>query len=198
MESATTITLSNTTLSRNFIISFCAVITFHISILATKLIDKSQTFEHGPKTSRMAVRLQVMDNKKVIVSPKTKPLKNKINKKSVVTEKKEISTEKIVSQDREQIKKEVTPKNVDSIITNYVKPSYPRIALRRGITGEVVLALWVKGNGTLEKLIVETSSGNNSLDHSALVAAKTWKFKQISNNFSKVFKFKKRIVYSIN
>ena len=184
--------------SRLMILSFSFVFFGHLALLTYKFLDHDNSFVHGTKTTSIAVRLKTYDTPKD-KAQLTPPLKKKVIKKKVKKAKSTIAKAKKENKTSDKKPKETNlSKSIDSIITNYVKPIYPRIALRRGITGEVVLALWVKGNGALEKLIVEKSSGNDSLDKSALIAAKTWKFKEFSSNFSKTFKFKKKIVYSLN
>ena len=56
------------------------------------------------------------------------------------------------------------------------KPSYPRIARRRGYEGVVVLKVEILDNGRVGELRVKRSSGHHILDRSALKTVKQWKF----------------------
>jgi protein TonB len=56
------------------------------------------------------------------------------------------------------------------------KPEYPSIAKSRGWTGKVMLRVQVSPEGTTTSIEVETSSGHEMLDESAIDAVKKWKF----------------------
>jgi protein TonB len=56
------------------------------------------------------------------------------------------------------------------------KPEYPSIAKSRGWTGKVMLRVQVSPEGTATSIEVETSSGHEMLDESAIDAVKKWKF----------------------
>jgi protein TonB len=56
------------------------------------------------------------------------------------------------------------------------KPEYPAIAKSRGWTGKVMLRVQVSPEGTATSIEVETSSGHEMLDESAIDAVKKWKF----------------------
>ena len=56
------------------------------------------------------------------------------------------------------------------------KPSYPRIARKRGYEGIVVLKVEILDNGRVGQLRVKRSSGHHILDRSALKTVKQWKF----------------------
>lgn len=90
------------------------------------------------------------------------------------------------------------PKAFQSVINNYVQPHYPRLALRRKITGKVNLELIVMGNGKLKDVRIAQSSGNELLDNSALRAAQRWTFRQISANPNALYTLSKTVVYKIN
>ena len=86
----------------------------------------------------------------------------------------------------------------DSAIQNYVHPHFPRIAIRRGMTGTVKIALLVKGSGKVEQVRITQSSGHDILDNSALTAAKQWVFKQLSKNLDQIYSVNKILVFRIN
>lgn len=56
------------------------------------------------------------------------------------------------------------------------KPEYPTIAKSRGWQGKVMLRVQVSAEGSSESVEVETSSGHEILDESAIEAVKKWKF----------------------
>ena len=55
-------------------------------------------------------------------------------------------------------------------------PVYPRQARRDGIEGTVTLKVLVTSAGTPAKVVLETSSGSDTLDRAALNAVKAWRF----------------------
>lgn len=62
-------------------------------------------------------------------------------------------------------------------------PSYPRDALREGITGTVLLEVLVDVDGSPLKVTIHRSSGNRALDRAAqLQVQKHWRFRPASRN----------------
>ena len=62
-------------------------------------------------------------------------------------------------------------------------PSYPRGALREGITGTVLLEVLVDVDGSPLKVTIHRSSGNRGLDRAAqLQVLKHWRFRPASRN----------------
>ncbi len=62
-------------------------------------------------------------------------------------------------------------------ILNKVMPKYPQWALKKGITGAVVLKLWVMPDGSVKSNItVEQSSGFPELDQTVVIALTRWQF----------------------
>ncbi|HRO26340.1 MAG TPA: energy transducer TonB [Luteimonas sp.] len=55
-------------------------------------------------------------------------------------------------------------------------PSYPQAALRAGASGDVVLRIEVRADGTPGKVEVVTSSRNRALDREAVRAVRRWRF----------------------
>lgn len=141
------------------------------------------------------VRLQERLRPRPKVQPR--PIKRVIEKsEKKVTKKVEPQVKPITT---EEVATNTPPtKAFESSIKDYVSPHYPRIALRRGITGVVRLTIWVKGSGEIDKIVLAESSGHSSLDNSALDAAKQWKFKQLSSNSQQLYKLSKTVVYKIN
>lgn len=56
-------------------------------------------------------------------------------------------------------------------------PSYPRGALRRGESGEVLLSIHVDARGVPSQVDVASSSGSRDLDRAAVAAARRWRFR---------------------
>ncbi|MDP2514113.1 energy transducer TonB [Photobacterium damselae subsp. piscicida] len=54
--------------------------------------------------------------------------------------------------------------------------SYPRLAKRRGIQGQVMVEIWINSKGKQIKQKVISSSGTEILDQAALKAIKKWEF----------------------
>ena len=62
------------------------------------------------------------------------------------------------------------------------QPKYPRIALKNGIEGTVILKVKVDKQGTPYKVEISQSSGSDMLDNAALRAARKCKFSPAINN----------------
>ncbi|MAF77574.1 MAG: hypothetical protein CME60_05375 [Halobacteriovoraceae bacterium] len=169
--------------------------------------QKSITLRAAP-ISQAPLSLKINMRKPVII-PQKKPLP-KVVKKNPFKKREKIKKEELV---KKPVKKEVaeqpvpttpqtTTKAFDSVIANYVQPHYPRMAIRRGLTGIVTLTLWIKDNGQVDRVELTKSSGHKSLDHSALEAVKRWQFKNLmashGHEQSQIYKVEKRIVYKIN
>jgi protein TonB len=56
------------------------------------------------------------------------------------------------------------------------EPRYPRVAVRRGYEGTVLLKVRVLDSGRVDEVAIEESSGYRILDKAALEAVKTWRF----------------------
>jgi TonB family protein len=147
------------------------------------------------------ISLKINLSKPVIIprkEPLKKPIKkNPLKKKEKVAEVKPV--EEIVKKDEPVAQtQQSTTRPFDSVIANYIQPQYPRMAIRRGLTGIVVLTLWIKNNGEVKKVELTKSSGHESLDQSALDAVKKWRFKDMNSLSQNLYKVEKRIVYQIN
>jgi TonB family protein len=147
-----------------------------------------------PVEQSIRVRLQEM------AKPEPKVVPRKVTKKKIIKKKVTKAKPKSVKKTLTKTVQNSQPqkKAFESVIRDYVAPHYPRLALRRGITGKVRLTLWVKGNGKLDKVLIAQSSGHQSLDQSALDAAKRWTFKDLSKEENQLFKLSKLVVYKIN
>ncbi|GEM_PF-2998906 len=158
--------------------------------------SRSTFFVSGQESFPMAQSIQVHLQEAFKPQPKRAP--KKIEKKKVIRENIAKTAPITPSKPQEENSSAPAAKNFESVVKSYVEPHYPRIALRRGITGKVSLTLWVKGTGEIDKVLVSESSGYQSLDNSALLAAKSWSFKRLSDNSNSLYKLSKVIVYKIN
>jgi len=68
------------------------------------------------------------------------------------------------------------------VYQNNPKPPYPLLAFKMKIQGKVILVVDVAESGSVNKVSVAESSGNESLDLSALEAVKNWKFTPARKN----------------
>ena len=64
-----------------------------------------------------------------------------------------------------------------AVIDSAPSPTYPPKAIRDHREGTVTLLALVRGDGSVEAALIETSSGHGSLDSAARDALLTWKFK---------------------
>lgn len=56
------------------------------------------------------------------------------------------------------------------------EPEYPRLAVRRGYEGTVLLRVHILHDGRVEAVEIEESSGHHILDRAARKAVRTWRF----------------------
>lgn len=75
-----------------------------------------------------------------------------------------------------------TPPSSDSAALNNPKPAYPRIALRRGIEGLVLLHVDVDERGYPVDIQIRKSAGFKPLDIAALRAVRRWRFLPAQRN----------------
>lgn len=61
-------------------------------------------------------------------------------------------------------------------------PEYPRLSVRRGETGRVVVRVLISPSGSVDQVSVRKSSGHSRLDDAALQAAKSARFKPYKEN----------------
>ena len=66
------------------------------------------------------------------------------------------------------------------------KPPYPARALKMRIEGTVVLRVLVLEDGATGKIVLNKSSGNDSLDQSALATVAQWKFTPAQSQGKKI------------
>ena len=71
---------------------------------------------------------------------------------------------------------QVTPPEFAAAYLRNTKPRYPASARRNGESGTVVLKVLVTREGGAARVELESSSGSNALDQSALETVKRWRF----------------------
>jgi len=169
----------------------------HAGVIFYKMGGRQLIFSTGEINKSISVRVLL---EQALKKPATKPkklvkkqtkVKKKVGRTPVPVQKEETQTQ--------ELKPSQTPEQAfDSLILAFTQPNYPRLALRRGITGVVILSLFIKSDGSMERVTVAQSSGNDLLDNSALNAAKQWKFKALGPQTAGLTVVQKRIVYKIN
>lgn len=182
-----------------FFIFLAASLIFHLTVLLyqnhkTIYLDAAPLSD-APVSIKINIRKPVITQK---VEPVKKVIKKNPFKKREIQKKVTEETPKKVVEEPISTAPQTTTKSFDSLIANYSQPHYPRLAIRRGLTGIVTLTLWIKGDGNIDKVELTKSSGHKSLDQSALNAVKLWKFKSLAQSSGNLYKVEKRIVYKIN
>jgi TonB family protein len=61
---------------------------------------------------------------------------------------------------------------------NYVNPSYPKMAIKRGLEGNVRIRIKLSAEGLIEATEILKSSGHESLDKAVLDSVHQWKFRK--------------------
>lgn len=79
-----------------------------------------------------------------------------------------------------------SPPSCNSASLNNPKPDYPRVALRRGIEGLVLLLVEVNEQGHPIEIQVKKSAGFKPLDIAALKAVRRWQFLPAQRNGTSV------------
>ena len=70
-----------------------------------------------------------------------------------------------------------------SALASNPTPTYPPDALVRGVEGRVLLRVWIRDDGTVQDVKVHQSSGDKSLDESALLTVREkWQFTPAQEN----------------
>lgn len=189
-----------TAMNQRFKLILIATALIHGAVIFYKLGGDKLIFSTGEMTESLSVKVLLQQALRKPSPAIAKPVKKPLKKKKTLTNKK---TAKPISEPEETEVAEQTPSQTpaqafDSLILDFIQPSYPRVALRRGITGVVILNLFINNDGSMEKILVSQSSGNDLLDNSALRAAKQWKFKALGAKSQGITVVEKRIVYKIN
>lgn len=69
-------------------------------------------------------------------------------------------------------------------VAGFKDPVYPRLAIKRGLEGEVKIKLNISAEGILLDTILLKGSGHKILDQAAMEAAKNWRFQKRSHPYS--------------
>ena len=189
----------STAMHQRFKLILLATALIHGAVIFYKLGGSELVFSTGEMTESLSVRVLLQQALKK-PAPSTIKKKKKPVVKKLVSQKKASTPidEKVEPETPDQTQSQTPQQAFDSLILAFTQPSYPRLALRRGITGTVILKLYILNDGSMQKVILAQSSGNDLLDNSALSAAKQWKFKALGSSSRNLTVVQKRIVYKIN
>ncbi len=156
--------------------------------------SSQRSIRTGVVKSKMAISLITNDRlskptpkQRKVVKKAQKKITKKLLKNKTLTAKKSLS---------EQLKSipSSSSQSFESLIKNYIHPVYPRIALKRELTGKVTLKLFLNSDGSVNAVKILKSSGHKSLDNAAKKAAKRWAFDSSSSLPESI---NKKIVFTI-
>lgn len=177
-----------------------ASVSLHLAALFYQ--KSSRVFVPAMNTVKMeqSLKIRLQERKQEVLKPQAKPQKKLLKKK--ITKKKTLK--KVAPKKKQEVLKQAAPPPrqrsmaFESAIKNYVHPHFPRLAIRRGITGTVKINLVVKGSGQVQEVLLAQSSGHPMLDNSALEAARRWVFKELSADQKGLYNISKTLVFKIN
>ncbi len=131
--------------------------------------------------------IEEVEEVKEVVKQEVKPVKTFAEKIAKKVEKKKVkqvtSVQRKTSNNNGSEKSTVTPILSVNDYVKTVAPIYPKMAIRRGVEGKVMVKVKVGANGKPRLVSIKSSSGDKSLDKSALAAVSKWDFK--SSAFAK-------------
>jgi TonB family protein len=78
-------------------------------------------------------------------------------------------------------------------IESYKDPLYPKLAIRRGIEGDLDVLIQVGSDGRVQSIQLTRSSGHDILDQAALTAIKEWIFKPRNS----AYQVTKKVVFKL-
>jgi protein TonB len=92
----------------------------------------------------------------------------------------------------------ITPPRTDAVRFNNPAPVYPRLSLRHGEEGKVILSLLVHADGTVAEVSVKRSSGHPRLDKAALKAIRHWHYLPAMQNGKAIdYRYEQPIAFSL-
>ena len=172
--------------------SYALSVLFHVAILIawknnSQTITQKVALGFAPtalKVRSISELKQEIPKKKVLkkkkskkVMPIPKPIEQPVQKQDVV------NTQKVIHKDFAK-----------SVVQNN-PPLYPRVALRRGWTGKVLLQVLVGQNGKAKRVDILKPSKHQPLNKSAVQAALSWTFQRPQANTT--YLVKKEIVFKL-
>lgn len=128
------------------------------------------TIQSEISVSNVEARLKLNMEKRVVKKPT--PKKKLAKKPKQVVAKKEVVIEQEVSKPQAAIMKT----RMNKLSKHAPKPRYPRMAIKRGIEGSVVVKILIDESGLPYSVSVLKSSGFKVLDDAAKATAMRWKF----------------------
>ncbi len=124
-------------------------------------------------TKRKTIKAEVA---KLAVKQKiVKKIVEKVEKKPVAKKLVNV-TKKLPTTNQQLPTKSIPTIKGSKLVTNMVKPNYPRRALKRKQQGTVWIKALLNTDGNISNVKVDISSGHRSLDESAFKAVQKWSF----------------------
>lgn len=135
--------------------------------------------EPKPKTVKPPVTQAVKKTEKKVVEPIKKPRPQR----PVSENPNPVTPHPMANADMNQAK-DSAPKLIDrpTFKVRPTQPTYPRIARRKGLEGNVLLEVWLDEKGEQTRLEIAKSSGHAVLDEAAMKAVKKWRFNGYQEN----------------
>jgi len=157
------------TRDKSFQISLCLALAVHALVLfqskPNPLIIQSEISLHN-----MDSKLKLNLEKRVVKKPVTKKKIVKKAKKAVAKK------EPIIEQEVVKAQSAIMKTKINKASMHAPKPRYPRMAIKRGIEGSVVVKILIDEKGLPYDVSVLKSSGHKLLDEAAKKTAMQWKF----------------------
>ena len=136
------------------------------------------------KNQKPLNKMKSFEDKKIdknIKYEKVESKKNNINQTMLTEEKGSGSREGIENNEPEKGSLKGKGK-IKVTCLKCVRPTYPSIALRRGIEGKATIKIWINTSGQVTKAELLTKSGSDSIDNASLKAAITSTFYPLDKN----------------
>lgn len=157
------------TRDKSFQVSLCLALAVHALVLfsakSSPIVLKSEV-----SIANTSSKLQINMQKRVEKKPIQK--KKLVKKSKKLVAKKEVIIEQEVSKPQAAIMKT----NFNKTSMHAPKPRYPRMAIKRGIQGRVLVKILINEQGRPYDVSVLKSSGFKMLDEAAIKTAMQWKF----------------------
>ncbi|HIF9191359.1 TPA: TonB family protein [Photobacterium damselae] len=146
-----------------------------------KLVKKTTpTKKAAKKVANKTTKTKKAEQKPVVKNRDSKPVKSATKPQPQSKQKNETSQiANTANNKKAQLSSGTQSPELVSRPTFATRPgpvSYPRLAKRRGIQGQVMVEIWIDPKGKQIKQKVISSSGTEILDQAALTAIKKWKF----------------------
>ncbi len=154
---------------KSFQISLCLALAVHALVLFSAK-SSPLTILSEVSMANSPSKLQLNMQKRAVKKPIQK--KKLVKKSKKLVAKKEVVIEQEVSKPQAAIMKT----NFNKTSMHAPKPRYPRMAIKRGIEGSVVVKILINEQGLPYDVSILKSSGFKVLDEAAIKTAMQWKF----------------------